>query len=70
MYIAILQGEEVENEIDILWCCASCVMTKYGWSKDQYAFVKSIIQANKPIPVPPETNSDAEFGKYIKSIKL
>lgn len=70
MFIAILQGGEVENELDIVMHCADCVARSYGWSNQQYKTILSAIKANKVIQVPIEVDSIDKFVEHVKSIKV
>lgn len=77
MYIAILVDGEVENELNVEWCCRDCTLGAYGWDVKQYNFVASFVKAEKPIPLPLEVSDDSSpntqvraFAAYIKSMKL
>ncbi len=70
MYIAVIQDEEVEDEINIESCCRDCTVQAYAWSEKQYQYVFALIKEEKPVPVPAEVTSAREFGIYIKSMKL
>lgn len=70
MFVAILQGQDVENELEIVWHCAECSMNYYGWTKEQYQFVEDAIKNNKPIQVPEKVVTSIDFGKYIGSLKF
>lgn len=66
MHVAIIQNDEVENELDIMWHCASCTRTLYGWSQKQYEAIKCLVDEQKPIPVSEEVSNSTHFGKYVK----
>lgn len=70
MYISVIQDDEVENEIDIQWHCQGCCKTTYGWSDDQYEFVKKFVEEDKPIPIPFGIDTASKFGMYICSVNV
>ena len=70
MYIAILQDGEVENEVNVDLCCASCAHGTYRWTAAQYDFVNEQSQKEKPIPVPHDVDNIGRFAEYIRYMKL
>jgi hypothetical protein len=70
MFIAIVQANEVENEINIEWCCRDCTMKAYGWNDKQYDFVHALVTNSKPVPVTAEVDKTADFGSFIKNTVL
>lgn len=71
MYISILhEADEVENELDIALCCASCAKSNMGWAEAQYNKVCEIVKSGNPIIVPDSVKDKNTFCLYVKNTNV
>lgn len=70
MYIPIVQDGEIENEVFVptMESWADHRFSESGWTKKQYEFVKSKLDASEAIEVPLEIDNAKKFIDHIKTM--
>lgn len=70
MFISVIQGGEIENEIDLgggCDCWEDFYYKGYRWSKEQYNFIVDMSKAHKVMDVPIEVDDLVKFVAFVKS---